>query len=103
MLDDLFEGLLDAWVSGDGTSKRTEVVIRVLFGLLGVTLSLAGLYHMMGYDAGLHFRFAAAALFFFLACFCAFNITLLLKWKWPGRFFVLNFIGLFLARVLFGP
>lgn len=103
MLEDLFEGLLDGWISSKGTSKRTEVVFRVFFGLLGVVLSVAGLYHMMSYEAGWHFRLAAAALFLFLACFCAFNVALLLKWRWPGRCFVLSFVALFLARILFGP
>ena len=103
MLDDLFEGLLDALFSGKNASKSTEVVIRMLFGVMGVALSVAGIYHMMGYDAGWHFRLAAAAMFFFLACFCAFNITLLLKWRWPGRFFILSFVGLFVVRILFGP
>ena len=103
MIEELFEGLIDAWISGKGTSKRTEVVMRVFFGLMGVALSLAGLYHIVGYDAGWHFRLAAAAMLFFLACFCAFNITLLLKWQWPGRYFVVSFIGLFVVRILFGP
>ena len=103
MLDDLFEGLLDALFSGKNASKRTEVFVRVLFGLMGVALSVAGIYHMVGYDAGWHFRLAAAANLFFLACFCAFNITLLLKWRWPGRYFVMSFVALFLVRILFGP
>jgi hypothetical protein len=103
VIEELFEGLIDSWISGKGTSKRTEVVMRVFFGLLGVALCLAGLYHMMVYDAGWHFRLAAAAMLFFLACFCAFNITLLLKWRWPGRYFVFSFIGLFVVRILFGP
>jgi hypothetical protein len=103
VIDDLFEGLLDALFSGKSTSKRAEVVMRMLFGLMGVALSVVGIYHMMGYDAGWHFRLAAAAMLFFLACFCAFNITLLLKWRWPGKFFILSLIGLFLVRILFGP
>jgi hypothetical protein len=103
VIDDLFEGLLDALFSGEKASKRMEVIMRMLFGFMGVTLSVAGIYHMMGYDAGWHFRLAAAAMLFFLACFCAFNITLLLKWRWPGKFFILSFIGLFLVRILLGP
>jgi hypothetical protein len=103
VLDDLFEGLLDALFSGEKASKRMEVIMRILFGLMGVALSVTGIYHMMSFDASWHFRLFAMAMLFFLACFCAFNITLLLKWRWPGKFFILSFIGLFLVRILFGP
>lgn len=103
MLEEILEGLLEGWISSRGTSKRLGLVFRVFFGLLGLGLSVAGIYHMMRYDAGLHFRLAAAASLFFLACFCVFNVTLLSKWRWPGRFFVLSFVVLFMVRILFGP
>ena len=103
MLDDILEGLLEAWLAGKGTSKRTQLVFRVLFGLLGVGLSAVGFYHMIDYDAGLHFRAAAAAVFVFMGCFSLFNVTLLLPWKWPGRGFVLSFVLVFVARIALGP
>ena len=82
MLDDLFEGLLDALFSSKNASKRSEVVIRMLFGLMGVALSVAGIYHMMGYDAGWRFRLASAAMLFFLACFCAYTASVTHSCGW---------------------
>jgi hypothetical protein len=81
VIEELLGRLVDSWISGKSTSKRTEVVLRVFLGLLGVALSLAGVYHMLGYDAGWHFRLAAAAMLFFSACFCTFNVALLLPWR----------------------
>lgn len=101
MLDDLFEGILDGFVAGE-PSKRVQIILRVLFGLVGTGLAAAGIYHIMGYDAGLPFRLAGAVVFFFLGCFCIFNIALLKSWRWPGRYFVYSFIGLFAVRIIFG-
>jgi hypothetical protein len=77
-------------------------VLRVLFGLLGLFLAGAGIYHVLSYDAGLAFRAAGATLFFFIACFCAFNVVLLRPWKWPGRLTLLSIAGLFVVRIVFG-
>ena len=103
MLDDLLEEFLDAWLTSRGTSKRTQLVARVFFGLLGVALSVAGIHQMTSYDAALHFRVAAMALLASLAFFCAFNVTLLLPWRWPGRLFVVSFVALFVVRIVLGP
>ncbi len=77
-------------------------MMRLFFGILGTGLSTAGMYFTMGFEAGLHFRLAGAVMFFFLACFCFFNIALFKRWGWPGRFFLFSFGGLFVVRILFG-
>jgi hypothetical protein len=101
MLDEIFEGILEGITLGE-PSKRAGNIIRILFGLMGTFLGFAGMVHVMGYDASLHFRLAGAVLFFFLACLCCFNIMFLRRWKWPGLMFALSFVGLFVVRILFG-
>jgi amino acid transporter len=102
MLDDLFSDILGDMVFGRDPSKRTPAVIRVLFGLLGVFLSIAGLVKTASYDAGLAFRLAGVFMFLMLACFCGLNIVLRPKWKWPGRGLLLSLPALFVVRIIFG-
>lgn len=103
MLDDLLEGVLESWAAGRTVSRRTQLVARLFFGALGTGLSVAGMYFTMGYKAGLHFRLAGTILFFFLGCFCFFNIALFKRWGWPGRYFLYSLGALFVVRILFGP
>ena len=42
-------------------------------------------------------------LFAMLACFCLCNVALLRRWRWPGGFFVLALVALFVAQFAFGP
>ena len=100
MLDDLFSGLFD--IGGGDLTKRKEFIIRLIIGIAGVALSIAGIVHMVDYNAGLPFRLAGAAIFICLACFCGFNIAMQRKWRWPGRCFVLSFVGIFVVRIIFG-
>lgn len=97
-LDDLLESI----ELGGKAGPRTGAVFRILFGLVGLFLSGAGIYHLLNYDAGLAFRLAGATLFFFLGCFCLFNVVLLRPWKWPGWLLLLSFAGLFVVRIVFG-
>ncbi len=98
-LDDLFDGIgFDI-----SRSKRAQWLIRVLFGLLGTALSAAGAWHMRDYDASLHFRLAAVALFVFLGAFFLVNVTLLRKASWPWKGLVAAFVMLFVVRIVFGP
>ncbi len=98
-LDDLLDG-----VGPDiGTSKRAQWVVRVLFGLLGTGLGVAGAWHMLDYEASLHFRLAAVALFVFMAAFFLVNVTFLRRASWPGKGFVAVFVLLFVVRIVFGP
>jgi len=102
MLDDLFSDILGDMLFGRDPSKRTQNVMRVLFGLLGVCLSIAGVVKTMSYDAGIAFRLAGVFMFVMLVCFCGFNIVLLRKWKWPGRGLLLSLPALFVVRFIFG-
>ena len=97
-LDDLLDG-----VGPDLKSKRAQAVIRVLFGLMGLVLSVAGAWHMRGYDAGLHFRVAGAILFFFLGAFFLVNVILARKASWSWKGLLLSFVLLFVVRIVFGP
>ena len=97
-LDDLLDGIGDL-----GTSKRAQAVVRVLFGLLGTLLSVAGAWHMTGYDASPHFRLAAVLLFVFLGAFFLVNVALRRRSAWPWKGFIASFVLLFLVRVVLGP
>ena len=99
-LDDLLDG-----IGPDLKSKRAQTVIRVLFGLFlfGLVLSAAGAWHMLGYDAGLHFRLAAMVLYFFLGAFFLFTVIVASKASWPWKGFLWSFVLLFVVRILFGP
>ena len=97
-LGDLLDGF-----GPDLKSKRAQAVIRVLFGLLGLVLSAAGGWHMRGYDAGLHFRLAGAAVFFFLGAFFLVNVILARNASWSWKGLLLSFALLFVVRILFGP
>jgi hypothetical protein len=98
-LDDLFDGLdLDLF-----KSKRAKGVLRVFFGLLGTVLSVVGAWHTLGYEASLHFRLAAVALFVFMGAFFLVNVTLLRRASWPWKGFAAAFVMLFVVRIVFGP
>lgn len=97
-LDDLLDGI----EIGPRGGPRAQAVFRVLFGALGTLLAVAGMYHMVSYDAGLPIRLAAIGVFVFMGCFFAFNVALHRTWRWPGLTFLASFVSLFLIRILFG-
>jgi len=103
MIGEIIGDIFGEIFSGGDPSKRSLAVIRILFGLLGVVLSAAGLVKTFSYDAGLAFRLAGLFLFAMLACFCGFNIVLHRNWKWPGRLFLFSLPLLFAVRIIFGP
>jgi hypothetical protein len=102
MIGDIIADMLGEAISGGEPSKRAQAVVRVLVGLVGAVLSVAGMVKIFSYDAGLAFRLAGIFMFAMLACFCALNIVLLRKWKWPGRLFLLSLPLLFAVRIVFG-
>ena len=105
MLDDVLGEVAESVDLGPG-SKAGQRVVRLVFGLVGVVLSGAGVYSVtLGglHDAGLHFKLAAALVFLALGAFCLCNVALYRQWRWPGRLFVLSFVGLFLTRIFLGP
>jgi hypothetical protein len=98
-LDDLLDGI----GLGIGGGKRAQAVVRILFGLLGTVLGVVGAGHMMGYEASLHFRAVAAALFVFMAAFFFLNVMLLRRVSWLWKGFVAAFVMLFVVRIVLGP
>jgi hypothetical protein len=96
--DDLFDGI-DFGLRGP---RRVRTALRLFFGLLGTGLAGAGVWHMLGYDAGLAFRLAAALLFVFLGAFFLVNVALGRSSSWPWKGFVGAFVLLFVVRILFG-
>jgi hypothetical protein len=98
-LDDLLDG-----IGPDiGKSRRAQWVVRVLFGLLGTGLAAAGAWHMLSYEASLHFRLAGIALFVCMGALFLVNVTLLRRASWPWKGFVAAFVLLFVVRIVFGP
>ena len=95
--------LLDGFGPDLLRSKRAKGVMRVLFGLLGVGLSCAGAWHMLGHEASLHLRVVAASLFVFMGAFFLANVTLARQASWPWKGFVAAFVLLFAVRILLGP
>jgi hypothetical protein len=77
--------------------------VRVLFGLVGTALSAVGAWHTLDYDASLHFRVVAVALFVFMGAFFLVNVTLLRKASWPWKGLLAAFVMLFVVRIVLGP
>lgn len=107
MIDDILAGLFGEVVLGRlPRSRRLALLARLFFGILGAGLGIAGAVHFAigSNPAGnLPMRAGMAALMVSLACFWFFNVALLRRWRWPGLLFAGSFVGLFLARILFGP
>ena len=103
MIGDIIGDMIGEFITGGEPSKKAQTVIRILCGLAGVMLSLAGAVKTASYDAGLAFRLAGVFMFGMLICFCGFNIALFRQWKWPGRLFLLSLPLLFAVRIIFGP
>jgi hypothetical protein len=106
MLDDLLESLIeDLPIGPSNLSKRAQVLFRLFFGMLGAFLGIAGMVKFIvspPSDGNLGMLIGIVALFFFLACFCVFNVALLRKWRWPGVLFIVSLVMLFVTRIMFG-
>jgi hypothetical protein len=107
MIDDLLGELFGEVVLGRlSRSRRAQLLARLFFGLLGTLLGLAG---ALQFTVGRReltnsvMQASVVALFLFVACFSLFNVALGRRWRWPGIGFALSFVGLFAARILFGP
>jgi hypothetical protein len=87
-----------------GESRRTQLLARVFFGLLGTLLCTVGAVHFVRAVAPRYtaMSMCMVAMFAFLAAFCLFNIALGRTWRWPGVLFVVSFVSLFATRILFG-
>ena len=87
-----------------GESRRTQLLARVFFGLLGTLLCTVGAVHFVRAVAPRYtaMSMCMVAMFAFLAAFCLFNIALLRRWRWPGLAFVFALVALFATRFAFG-
>jgi hypothetical protein len=102
MLDELFG---EAVLSRLGNGPRAQRIARLLFGLVGAGLGLAGAAHFAlapPARGNAAMTLSMIALFTFMASFSLFNVALGRRWRWPARLFVLSLVALFASRVLFG-
>jgi hypothetical protein len=105
MIDDLLGELFGEAVFGRlSRSRRAQLLARLFFGALGALLGSA-LHFTVGRRDVTNpvMQASMIAVFLFLACFSLFNVALGRRWRWPGVCFALSFVGLFAARILFGP
>lgn len=105
MVDDILIGIFgEAVRSRLSGGPRTQLVARLLFGLLGAGLGLVGAVYMAQNPRTENVAMAASmvAVFVFLCCFCLFNVALARTWRWPGWLFIVSFVALFASRLIFG-
>lgn len=73
MIDEILGKIFGEEVLGKlGDSKRSQLVFRIFFGLLGTALGSAGAVHFMlvsDFTSNTAMRISMVALFVFLACF----------------------------------
>jgi hypothetical protein len=101
-LDDLLGTLFEDADLGTSRSRRTTLVARMAFGLIGATLCLAGAYvFLTRADPGGTpvLRVCMAAVFASIAAFCLFNVMLGRSWKWPWLSVAACVIALFATRL----
>ena len=105
MIDDILVGIFGEVVrSRLSGGPRAQLVARLAFGLLGAGLGLVGAVYIAQRPGTQNLAMSASmvAMFAFLSCFCLFNVALARTWRWPGRLFIVSFIALFAARLIFG-
>lgn len=106
MLDDWLGELFGEALFGRLTpSRRTQLLVRLCFGLLGAGLGIAGAVHFArrpDLTSNTPMWGSMIAMFVFLAAFSLFNVGLGRAWRWPGRFFLVSLVALFVTRLAFG-
>jgi hypothetical protein len=106
VFDDLLGELFGEAVFGRlGNSRRALLLVRVFFGLLGAGLGIVGAVHFArrpDLTSNTPMWISMIAVFVFLAGFSLFNVGLGRTWRWPGRFFLVSLVALFVTRILFG-
>ena len=106
MLDDMLGELLGEAAFGRlSRSRRAQLLFRLFFGLLGAGLGLIGVIHFVRTPpatSNTAMYMSMIAMFVSLSCFSLFNIGMARPWKWPGIWFVLSFVSLFVTRIAFG-
>lgn len=105
MIDDILAGIFGEVVLGRlAGGRRAQLVARLFFGFLGAGLGVAGAVYVaqrpLTTNAAL--LTSMVAMFASLSCLCLFNVALARTWRWPSVLFVVSFIALFAARLIFG-
>jgi hypothetical protein len=106
MIDEILAGIFGEAVFGRFRgSRRSQLLARLFFGLLGAGLGAAGALHFasstnLTRNTAMHA--SMIAVFLFMTCFSLFNIALGRQWRWPGKLFILSLASLFVSRILLG-
>lgn len=104
MIDELLGQLFGEAVFGRYTpSRRTQLVTRLAFGVLGFALGLVGAVHVVtrADPAGVHLRLAMAALLVSVGLVWLLNVGLARTWRWPGVLAAASLVALIAARFIF--
>jgi len=106
MCDDWLGELFGEAVFGRlSPSRRAQLLVRLVFGLLGAGLGIAGAVHFArrpDITSNTPMWVSMIAMFVFMASFSLFNVALGRPWRWPGRYFLVSFAALFMTRIVFG-
>lgn len=106
MFEDLVAGLVGEAVFGRlRATRRSQLIARLFFGLLGTGLGTAGAIYVPSTIRTSNAAMLASmtTLFVSLACFCLFNVTLVRPWRWPALCFVASLALMFVTRIVGGP
>ncbi len=105
MLDDVLAGLLGEAAFGRlRQTRRSQLLGRLVFGLLGTALGLiGGVYLPMTVETanwGLLASMTAGLVS--MSGFFLFNVTLAQPWRWPGVCFVASLVMMLATRIIGG-
>lgn len=106
MIDELLVQLFGEAVFGRySPSRRTQLLVRLAFGLLGAALGIAGAAWMLLRPDGASppMRFALALLFISVGTFWLLHLGLARTWRWPGILVAASLVALIAARFILGP
>jgi hypothetical protein len=105
MIDEMLVHIFGEAVFGRiGHSKRSQLIARLGFGVLGAGLAVVGAVYFARLDAAMHAPTRACMVLVFagLACLSLFNVALARKWRWPALLFAASFVALFALRIGLG-
>ena len=106
MIDDLLAGVFGEALFGRlRQTARSTLILRLVFGLLGAGLGLAGALYVPATVSSSNTALVGTitALFISLASFFVFNVMLARPWRWPGLCFLCCLVLVFVIRIVLGP
>ena len=86
-------------------SRRTQLLFRLFFGVLGGVLGAVGAVYIAqkpGLTSNGALRFSMVALLASVGCFWLFNVALARRWWWPAAMTAGSLAMVFVTRILFG-